>query len=316
MKRYLAGFCMAAIILTMVPQNFIYAENVTGELVTDEADDHVVIEEEDRPYLALGANLTAEQQQTVLDLMGIDSSQLDQYDVVYVTNEEEHTYLDQYISSSQIGTKSLSSVVIVKKGSGNGINISTKNINYCTVGMYKNALVTAGIEDADIIVAAPQPISGTAALVGVFKAYQEITGEEIPQENVDTALNELVLTGELGEALGENTEVEGLIAYIKQRIAEEDLDSDDQESINAIIDDACQQFDVELTESQREEVLGLAMKLSDLDLDVDSLKEQAQSVYDKLAELDIDTDQIAEKASGFFAKLWEKIKSFFSQFFD
>ena len=39
--------------------------------------------------------------------------------------------------------------------------------------MYKNALVTAGIEDADIIVAGPKNISGTAALVGVFKAYQE-----------------------------------------------------------------------------------------------------------------------------------------------
>lgn len=316
MKKYFISFLSAVLLFTMMPQQFLYAENVTGELVTDEEDDHVVIEESDRPYLALGSNLTAEQQQTVLDLMGIDSSQLDQYDVVYVTNEEEHTYLDQYISASQIGTKSLSSVVIVKKESGNGINISTKNINYCTVGMYKNALVTAGIEDADIIVAGPMPISGTAALVGVFKAYQEITGDEIPQENVDTALNELVLTGELSEAFGENTEVEGLIAYIKQKIAEENLDPQDEESIDAIIDDACEQFDVQLTEEQKQEVLGLAKKLSDLDLDVDSLKEQAQSVYDKLAELDIDTDALAEKASGFWAKLWEKIKEFLSKIFD
>lgn len=314
-KRLAAVLLTAVTAFSMVPQ-MVYAESATGELVTDEADDHVVIEEEDRPYLALGANLTADQQQTVLELMGIDSSQLDQYDVVYVTNEEEHTYLDAYISSSQIGTRALSSVVIVKKESGNGINISTKNINYCTVGMYKNALATAGIEDADIIVAGPQPISGTAALVGVFKAYQEITGEEIPQENVDTALNELVLTGELSDALGENTEVEGLIAYIKQRIAEENLDPADEATMDEIIEDACQQFDVQLTEEQKAEVLALAKKLSDLDLDVDQLRQQAQSVYDKLAELDIDTEALAEKANGFFAKLWNKIKSFLAQFFD
>lgn len=316
MKKYMISFLTAVLFFTMIPQQFLYAENVTGELVTDEEDDHVVIEESDKPYLALGANLTVEQQQTVLELMGIDSSQLDQYDVVYVTNEEEHSYLDSYISSTQIGTKSLSSVVIVKKESGNGINISTKNINYCTVGMYKNALVTAGIQDADIIVAGPTPISGTAALVGVFKAYQEITGDEIPQENVDTALNELVLTGELSEAFGENTEVEGLIAYIKQRIAEENLDPSDEESIDAIIDDACQQFDVQMTEEQKAEVLGLAKKLSNLDLDVDSLKEQAQSVYDKLAELDIDTDALAEKANSFWERLLEKIKEFLAKIFN
>ena len=162
--------------------------------VEDKADDNVVIKESDKPYLALGADLSEDQKNTVLSLMGIDPAQLGNYDVVTVNNSEEHQYLDAYIPSSQIGSKSWSSVVIVKKEKGNGINISTKNISYCTVGMYKNALVTAGIEDADIIVAGPKNISGTAALVGVFKAYQEMTGKELPQENVDTALNELVLT--------------------------------------------------------------------------------------------------------------------------
>ena len=70
--------------------------------------------------------------------MGIDPANLGNYDVVYTTNAEEHQYLDSYISSSQIGSKSWSSVVIVKRDKGNGLNISTRNINYCTVGMYKN----------------------------------------------------------------------------------------------------------------------------------------------------------------------------------
>ena len=153
----------------------------------DKADDNVVIKENDKPYLALGADLSEDQKNTVLSLMGIDPAQLGNYDVVTVSNSEEHQYLDAYIPSSQIGSKSWSSVVIVKKEKGNGINISTKNISYCTVGMYKNALVTAGIEDADIIVAGPKNISGTAELVGVVKAYQEMTGKELPVENVDTA---------------------------------------------------------------------------------------------------------------------------------
>ena len=163
--------------------------------------DNVTIQADDKPYLALGADLTDAQKNTVLSLMGIDPANLGNYDVVYTTNAEEHQYLDSYISSSQIGSKSWSSVVIVKRDKGNGLNISTRNINYCTVGMYKNALTTAGITDADIIVAGPQEISGTAALVGVFKAYQEMTGETINADIIDASLNELVVTGQLEQSI-------------------------------------------------------------------------------------------------------------------
>ena len=89
--------------------------------------------------------------------MGVDASQLDQYDVVYVTNSEEHSYLDSYIASSEIGSRSLSSVVIVKKDSGSGLDIQTKNISFCTEGMYQNACATAGITDADIVSGARRP---------------------------------------------------------------------------------------------------------------------------------------------------------------
>lgn len=279
----------------------------------DKADDNVVIKESDKPYLAVGADLSEEQKNTVLSLMGIDPAQLDNYDVVTVNNSEEHQYLDAYIPSSQIGSKSWSSVVIVKKDKGNGINISTKNISYCTVGMYKNALVTAGIEDADIIVAGPQNISGTAALVGVFKAYQEITGKELPQENVDTALNELVLTGQLESSTGADAEsVEGLVAYLKQQMAENNLTDD--ASIRDAIDEAADKFDVALTEEQKEQLLDLLKKIGNLDLDVDSLVNQAKSIYDKIENLG--ADGIFDKIGSFFSNLFSSIADFFKNLFN
>ena len=279
----------------------------------DKADDNVVIKESDKPYLALGADLSEDQKNTVLSLMGIDPAQLGNYDVVTVSNSEEHQYLDAYIPSSQIGSKSWSSVVIVKKEKGNGINISTKNISYCTVGMYKNALVTAGIEDADIIVAGPKNISGTAALVGVFKAYQEMTGKELPQENVDTALNELVLTGQLESSTGADAEsVEGLVAYLKQQIAENGLTDDD--SIRKAIDEAADKFDVTLTEDQKAQLLELLKKIGDLDLDVDSLVNQAKSIYDKIENLG--ADGIFDKIGSFFSNLFSSIADFFKNLFN
>lgn len=280
----------------------------------DAADDNVVIAEDDKPYLALGADLSEDQRNTVLALMGIDPGSLDQYDVVTVTNDEEHAYLGDYIDASRIGSKSWSSVVIVKKDAGSGINISTKNISYCTVGMYKNALVTAGIADADIIVAAPQNISGTAALVGVFKAYEEMTGEELPEDSVDTALNELVLTGELVSDTGADSEqVEGLVAYLKQQVAENGLD--DEESIGEAIDEAAEQFEVDLTEEQRQQLIDLLLRIGELDLDVDQLMSQAQSVYDKISEMDFGSDGFWDSVADFFKGLWDGIVDFFTGLF-
>ena len=142
------------------------------------------ITKEDKPFLALGANLSAEQQAVVLGLLGINPAELADYDVIYITNEEEHQYLGNYVAADKIGSRSLSSVLIVKREQGHGINISTKNISYCTLGMYKNALITAGITDADIIVAGTTPISGTAALVGAMKAYSSMTGGGVTEESM------------------------------------------------------------------------------------------------------------------------------------
>lgn len=272
----------------------------------DKNDDQVEIKKNDKPYLALGENLTPEQRSTVLKLMGIDESKLSDYDVVYVNNSEEHRYLDSYIDSSKIGTKSLSSIVIVERKDGSGINISTNNISYCTVGMYKNALATAGIQNADIIVAAPFPISGTAALVGVFKAYKEMTGDELDEENIDAALHELVVTGSLESSGADSDEIEGMMAYVKQAVVEHDLS--DESEIRNVISEGCEKFDITLTEEEKEEVVKLMKKISELDLDLDGLLNAAQSIYDKIANAD---GGFWAKIRELFQTLWDKIKELF-----
>ena len=230
-------------------------ENVTGDVIVDENNDNVEIKKDDKPYLALGADLSDDQKNTVLSLMGIDPANLANYNVTYVTNAQEHQYLDSYVDSSKIGSKSWSSVVIVKRKKGNGLNISTNNITYCTVGMYKNALTTAGITDADIIVAGPKPISGTAALVGIFEAYEAMTGEAVQDNVVDAALNELVVTGELEASIQclTDQEVEEFIAYIKSLIAEKELT--DEKSINEAIDEACDKYGVTLSDDERQKLI-------------------------------------------------------------
>lgn len=306
MKR-ISLFVATITLLTAVP---VSATEIPAEVTGDS----VEITENDKPYLALGADLTEEQRRTVLSLMGIDQANLANYDVVYITNEEEHQYLGSYIDASQIGSKSWSSVVIVEREAGSGLNISTHNITYCTVGMYKNALTTAGITDADIIVAGPTGISGTAALVGVFKAYEQMTGEDVDDNVVDAALNELVITGQLEAAIEglSDEEVEEFIAYIKSVIAENDLK--DETSINEVIDEACNKYGVTLSDAERQQIIDLLLKITSLDIDLNGLVDYAQSLYNSYKNGG-NSDGVLASVGNFLSNAFTAIADFFKGLF-
>lgn len=269
----------------------------------------------DAPYLALGADLSETEKATVLNLLGVDPASLSQYMVVTITNQDEHKYLDSYLDASVIGSRTLSSVVVEKKEEGTGIQVQTQNITYCTTGMYQNALATAGLENAEIRVAGPFQISGTAALVGAMKAYGEMTGETINPENADAATEELVTTSELGESLGDQSKAEELIGAVKDAVVSEDISEPEQ--IEAVINDAAQQLEIQLSEEDKEKISSLMEKIGNLDLDMDALKEQAKDLYDKLESMDLNITQ--EQVDGFFAtianwfqKIWDVISGWFS----
>lgn len=268
-----------------------------------------------KPYLSLGADLTKDQRKTVLSLLDVEESELSDYEVLEITNADEHEYLDEYLSASVIGTKALSSVRIEKVGDEKGINVETKKITYCTSGMYTNALTTAGITDAEVVVAGPFEISGTAALVGAMKAYETMTGEEVSDESADAATNELVVTSDLASEIGSD-KAEELMALAKQWIAEEDVGS--KEEIREVIDKAAAELDVTLTEDQMKAMSDVFDKINSLNLDVDKLKQQAEDVYGKLKQLGLDTEKasgILAKITQFFEDLAEKIASFFKGLF-
>ena len=264
----------------------------------------------DTPYVALGADLNQEERATVLRLLGISEEDLNNYTVTTVTNADEHEYLDSYLSSSIIGSRALSSVMVEGTAEGSGINVTTSNITYCTPGMYENALATAGIENADIKVAGPFNISGTAALVGAIKAYENMTGEEVKEENADTATNELVVTGQVAENVGDQEKAEQLIGAVKGEVVEGNATT--TEEIGNVVDQAAQEMEVNLSEEDRQAIIDLMKKIDDLNLNIDSLKEQASNLYDQIAGLDLNLNIDEEQVKGFFEKILDFFRGLFS----
>lgn len=279
-------------------------------------------------YIALGSDLNQNQLSTVLSLMGVPAEDLGSYKVVYTTNGDEHTYLDKYIDPALIGTRSLSSVLVKPADAGHGVVVTTQNVNYCTTNMYRNALITAGVTDADIMVVAPTQISGTAALIGAIKAYEEMSGKTISDKTLDTALNEIVTTGEIKDAVGSDSEAEELISYVKAQIAANDLDT--EEEIEAAIRQGMKDLNVTLTEDEIKSIVTLMMKIKAMGIDFNVLADQAEDIYAKYKDQidagtfnindvdinDLGIGKIVSNAIGnFFSGISEGVKSFFGGLF-
>lgn len=268
----------------------------------------LVVKADSYPYVSLGADLTDDQRATVLSFMGLSDADLNNYHVVYITNDQEHQYLDEFIDPSVIGKRALSSAMVKPTSSGTGISVETHNINYCTISMYKNALVTAGVENAEVIIAGPFQISGTAALLGIMKAYEEMTGETLSTEAKDVAIEEMVTVGELTENLtdDEKAKLEDLINEIKATVIAEDLT--DADAIKGVVLDALNENGVTLSETDIETLTNLMSKIGELDIDPTTLLTQVGDLYDKYGE-----DILADAKSMLDEMFTDEVKAEFWQ---
>jgi uncharacterized protein YpuA (DUF1002 family) len=263
-------------------------------------------------YVALGADLTEEQKTQVLGLLEVSQEELAGDTVVTITNQEEHQYLDSYIDYDTIGTTAISSTKVVSQKAGYGIHVTTKNVGYCTVEMYQNALATSGVKDADVIVAGPIPVSGTAGLLGAMKAYSAMSGKALKAENVDAATDELVTTSKLGEKIGDPLKAAELIAAAKTKVAEEAKKNGGElsdEQIVKIVVEIAAKLEITLSDEDKQQIVELLKKIPNLDIDISDLKSQAAGIYEKLTKEGIDFGFTKEEAVGFFGKIAEWFRS-------
>ena len=189
-----------------------------------------------------------------------------------VTNEEERALLSGLVPASKIGSVALSSAYVEPRTSG-GIELESFNINYVTEDMYRAALQTAGITDARVIVAAATPVSGTGALAGIYKAYEDVTGQQLDEDAKTVAAEELVLTGDLQDAIGDVSPE--IIQDIKEKLADTKNMTDDQ--IRQLIRDTAAEYDAVLEEEWVEKILDLIKKMNELNIDPDTFLKLANA---------------------------------------
>lgn len=246
--------------------------------------------------VTMGADLTEAQREAVYRDFGIEPGSVQE---LKVTNQEEREYLEGLVPDRKIGSVALSCIYITLLEPGAGLDIQIYNINYCTEQMYKNALTTAGITDARVVVSAPFPVSGTGALTGAYKAYESLTGVALNDLAKLVGAEELVVTGELAEYVG-SAEATEIVAQLKNILdqTQQMSDAEVRDEIRSI----AAAYNVTVTDTQVEQLLTLTRKLEGLDTD------QLQQRLTGLAK----TAQSVNTVSETISRVYESVKDFFA----
>lgn len=251
----------------------------------------------------IGADLTDDQIAAVYNAFGIKRGDAIE---LRVTNGEERQWLQGYVDESLIGTRSISCVYVELLPEGSGMDVTTSNITWCTGEMYISALATAGITDARIIVAAPFEVSGTAALTGVYKAYEDMTGKKLDELAKLVSTQELTITGELANEIG-GMDSTSIVNDLKLMLDETQKMTDDE--IRAEIIDIAGRYNVSLTNTQIQQLIDLCRSLEGLD--ADSLKARVEEVQGTLQKV----SDAKTKVVGFVETV-KKVVTSVSSFFD
>ena len=251
--------------------------------------------------VTIGADLNAQQRQMMLDYFGVSENEAM---IINVTNAEERKYLQGVATDAQLGRRTISCAYVEPTSGKDGINVKTANLTWVTSSMIASTLTTAGLTSANVIAAAPYAVSGTGALTGVIKAFEDASGEKLDETKKELANEELVTTGDLGDEIGQD-KAAGVVNDVKNEVIKEG--TSDTTQIANIINNVTNNYNVTLSPEQIRALTALMEKIGAQNYNYNDIKVTLENVKfninENLAALGENVDTVG---------LFEKIKHWFS----
>ena len=229
-----------------------------------------------RRVVTLGADLTQDQQNTMLKYFGVNA---DSVDIIYINNSDEREHLGSYVPLEQIGTKTFSCALVAPTTKG-GIQVKTANLSWVTCNMIASTLSTSGVTNCQVVAASPFEVSGTGALTGVIMAYETASDVTLDESKKELANEELVATGNLADEVGQS-KATAVINETKLQVIENNIT--DISEITNIVNNISNDYDVTISDDQSEEIAGLMQKIAEQEYDITQLKATLERVQANVA---------------------------------
>lgn len=261
------------------------------------------------PIVVYGEALSEAQKSEVADLLKVD--QHEQVDEFSVNGQD----LNEYIGGNP-NSNMYSSVKILHKDNGEGLSIeivTPDNITQVTKEMYTNALLTAGVENAEVLVASSVKVSGHSALTGIYKAY-DAKGVKLDESRMKVASDELDIATDIAEEEGiDQDKVSELLTEIKKAIAEQDPAT--KEEVEQIVQEQLQTLNIELSEEDRQRLTDLFDQMRNLNINFDQVKNQLDDLTGSIQDI-INDDGFWNSFRNAVQSFFQSLKNFISSLFN
>lgn len=275
------------------------------------------------------------------ELLGTKDSDV----IDYVYGNDTEKYINYRYDDSIL----FSSIRIMEKNSG-GLTIDIDEtygkITQISPQTYQNALITAGVTDADVTIAAPHDVTGESALTGIYKAY-EVQGESLNPEYTKNAQDELNTISDItseneGKDGYSESQLNKAITEIKITIINQINDGKDltEDDVRQIVDEQLKDNGLQdvITDNQKNQIINIIIQIKNsgffnedsankiLDSSKDLLnqikdsgafkdaKEQAKNLGNDIKDFSQSEEGqgLIESIKSFFRSLFESIKNLFN----
>ena len=239
--------------------------------------------------VTLGADLTEDQKNTMMRYFQVDSNQVQ---ILTITNQDERDHLSAYVPLEQIGTRTVSCAYVKPTDSG-GIKVRTANLNWVTCNMIATTLSTSGVNNCEVVAACPFEVSGTGALTGILMAYETASGETLDETKKEIATEELVVTGDLAQQVGQN-DATYIVNEAKKQVVQNNIQNADE--IYNIVVNIAEQNNMQVDSDQLDKIVSLLEEIAQQNYNYDDMKETLENVEENVSgEAEVGNDAQTEE---------------------
>ena len=143
-------------------------------------------------------------------------------------------------------------------------------------------------------------------LTGIMMAGALALSVPVPAiaSGFDTSSLEALIDSGVDAVFSDPDQTVDIIMYVKDKIGQQDV-TDDQ--IRTVINEAADAFQISLTDSEKDNLVDLARKVKDANIDEDELRSDVNAVFDKMDALGVEKNDV----KGFLKKILNLVEGWF-----
>ncbi|MDO5860390.1 DUF1002 domain-containing protein [Methanobrevibacter sp.] len=178
------------------------------------------------------------------------------------------------------------------------VSVDKSKITTITGDMYISALKSAGITAGHVYVTSPVEATGESALAGIMNSYEAATDVEIPESVKEAASDEIYTQAEIVDNSGVDADkLSKLVDDVKQEVSSDNVT--DHDTIVNIINNHVQNNNVNITNTDIENLADSIEQVQNVQGDVNYYKEQVSGLFNETGNSGFSLDSIFDMIKSF-----------------